>query len=199
MTVLSSETLLNFLDLVAGGASTADASMAVGYSPGSKSIYGYLKKSEDAGEFDARPDPLSPWSIEWNGKLDWLHIHYRQAVADGRGNRAVRLPPIRLEMEERIAAKRENRIAVVAPTMIEQRMPPESMIEIARARFTPPSPSPAPPRERPSYAFRSKPLDAVDVEPPSEGRFLMTADRPKTVAERRANTVEITDLGIRRW
>jgi hypothetical protein len=62
-------------------------------------------------------------------------------------------------------------------------------------------PPPPAPRPRPSYAYKSPAIEGVHGEngPPLEGRFSMTADRPKSKAERRAGTIELTDAGIRKW
>ena len=201
MTILCKDTLLNFLDLIGDGASVGEASSAVGAAPKSKIVFKWIADSEAAGEFGAIPDTASPWCLEWKGSLDWLHVHYEVARANGRANRAMRSPPIRQELEERLEARRANRVPAVAPSAAEEHVPPEVIVEHARARAAILDPSPPPPPPiRPSYAFRAAPaLDRANAEAPMEGRFTMAADRPKSKAERRAGTVEVTDLGIRRW
>ncbi len=204
MTVLSPQTLSNLLSLIESGESVSDASRGIGLAPGSKSVFGWLSDAEreQTDTFDVVPDPKSKWCIEWNGKLDWLHFHYAKARVDGRANRAMHSPPIRLELEERVAARLEHRIPIVEPSPIEQHLSPEALIERVRARAVVEPPPPAPPRARPSYAIkRAPPLETTNANgPPEEGRFSMCSDRPKSKNERRAGTVEfVPGEGIKQW
>ena len=107
MTILSPESLTAVLDLISSGASTVEATAAIGAAPKSKIVFSWLADSADAGEFDASPDPESPWAFEWNGKLDWFHLHYRDAQEQGRLTRSLRTTPMRAELEERLATKRQ--------------------------------------------------------------------------------------------
>lgn len=200
MTILSPQILENVLDLIGSGASVAETTAAIGAAPKSKIIFAWLKASEDAGEFGARPDATSPWCIA-RGELppEWFHILYRQAVADGRVTRSIRTPPIRRELEERVAAKRAGRAPAVEPSMVEQHASPKMIIE--HVTVAPVMLDPPPPKPRPSYAYRAPRIEGVHGEqgPPSEGRFSITADRPKSKAERRAGTTEFSDAGIKQW
>jgi hypothetical protein len=110
----------------------------------------------------------------------------------------MRTPPIRRELEERVAAKRHGRAAMVEPSMAERHAPPRMIVEhVTQAAVI----EPPPPRVRPAYAYKAPPLDGVQREsgPPQEGRFSMTADRPKSQRERQAGTIEFSDEGIRQW
>jgi hypothetical protein len=200
MTLLSKDTLSNFLDLIADGASTVEATAGIGAAPGSKIAFKWISDSEAAGEFGPPPAAASPWCVTWRDKLDWFHIHYETARANGRAVRAMRMPPIRRELEERWRAKCEGRPPLVEPSVIEQRLPPEMIIERTRIEPVALDP-PAPPKPRPSYALRrAPPLDTTNANgPPGEGRFLVAADRPKSHAQRRVGTVELTDEGVKQW
>lgn len=212
MTILNPQTLVNFLDLIADGAFVSEASAAIGCAPKSKTVFGWLKNSETAGEFDPPPDAASPWCVTWRDKPDWLHVHYRTAVADGRAVRAMRSPiradledrlaaranlpvrpssSLRADLEERLAAKREGRAIVQPPPVPRIAMPPTAL-------DAPPSPPPKVVRARPSYAFRAPALDTTNASgPPSEGRFSVVADRPKSKRELQSGLPEVTDLGVR--
>ncbi len=94
--------------------------------------------------------------------------------------------------------KRFGRAPAVEPSLTEQHAPPRLIVEHYTSAPVV-EPPPPPPRVRPSYAYRAPPLDDVHGELPSEGRFLVASDRPKSKAERRAGTIELTDDGIRQW
>ena len=199
--ILSPEALTNFIDLIADGVSVGEATIAIGGSPRSKIAFKWLADSEMAAEFDARPAVTEAWCIVRDGTPQWFHIAYREAVAAGRNARSIRRGPIRAELEQRLRAKR------IEPPKPPGYLPPRVQVfkpsdEPANS-FTPdlPAPPPPPPRPRPSYAYRAPPLDGVQREggPPQEGRFRMSGDRPKSLQERRAGTIEITDTGVRRW
>lgn len=201
MTILSPETLANVIELIEAGATVAETTTAVGGAPRSKIIFAWLKSSEAAAEFDARPDASSPWCITRGERLEFFHVLYREAVANGRATRSMRSPPIRRELEARVAAKRAGRVATVEPSMAEQQAPPKMIIEhVTVAPVIEPPPAPRP-RPRPAYAYKSPRIEGTHGEsgPPSEGRFTMAADRPKSKNERRAGTVEIVDGGIKQW
>lgn len=204
MTILSPQTLLHILDLKEAGATTVETTAAIGAAPKSKIIFTWLRASEAAAEFDPPPDPSSPWCLTWGDKLDFFHLHFLAAKEGGRITRSIRVPPIRrevverlaakravepspsplrAELEERLAAKRAGQVANVEPSITEQQLPPEKIIERFRVS-----------------AVKARPLDTVNANgPPEAGRFLMVADKPKTKEQRRAGTVEITDFGVRRW
>jgi hypothetical protein len=188
------------LDLIESGASVVETTAAIGAAPKSKIIFQWIKTSEDAGEFGARPDASSPWCITRGDRLEWFHVLYRQALADGRVTRSIRVPPIRRDLEARLAAKRAGQVATVEPSMVEQHAPPKMIIEHVTVAPVVEPPPPAP-RPRPSYAYRPPAIEGVHDEngPPLEGRFSMTADRPKSKAERRAGTIEFSDAGIKQW
>jgi hypothetical protein len=204
VTILSPQVLTNVLDLIEAGASVVETTAAIGAAPKSKVIFGWLKASEHAGEFGARPDASSPWCITWGERpLEFFHLLYREAVEDGRVTRTImRAPtPIRADLEARLAAKRAGRVANVEPSMVEQQAPPRVIVEhVTSAPVVEP-----PPRPRPSPAARD-PRQAPRIEgthgeygPPSEGRFSMTRDRIKSQRERLAGTIEFSDAGIKRW
>jgi hypothetical protein len=195
VTILCRETLLNVLDLIADGVTVVETTAAIGAAPGSKIIFAWIADSEAAGEFDPPPSPESKWCVDWRGSLDWFHWHYKTAQADGRVARTIRRTPIRAELENRLRTKRgeEPKPPGYSPPRVQVFKPSDEPANPVTRDL------PAPPPPRPSYAYKSRPLDASNVEPPQEGRFSVVADRPKTKGERRAGTVEITDLGIRRW
>jgi hypothetical protein len=197
MTILSADTLLDVLNLIADGASVVEATAAIGASPKSKIIFAWLADSADAGEFDASPDPESPWAFEWNGKLDWFHLHYRNAQEHGRELRSKRKTPLRAELEELLARKRrasENIPLASSPP------PPHHTpaLVVDHVKVDPVMiDKPTPPR--PSYAYRrAPPLDAVNTPagPPPEGRFTV-ATHSYSRAERQAGKPSITDEGIK--
>jgi hypothetical protein len=196
MTILSAETLTNALDLIEASATVVETTAALGCAPKSKIIFAWLKASEAAGEFDPPPSPESPWCITWRDKLEFFHLHYREAVANGRANRAVGSPPIRAELEERLAAKRAGRAAAVEPSMVEQQLPPRLIVEHVTAPavlLDPPAPPP-----RPSYAYKPPPIDGTHPEqgPPQEGRFVVATHR-YSKAERQAGKPQVTERGLR--
>lgn len=200
MTILSPQILETVIDLIESGANLTMTTAAIGAkSKNSKVIFGWIKKSEAAGEFDARPDPLSPWCI-MRGELppEWFHTLYHAAIANARATRAVRVPPIRAELQARLDARRAGRAANVAPSVAEQQAGPRLVIDHYTSAPVALNPPP-PPKPRPSNVTPR--IDGVhgDQGPPLEGRFSMSADRPKSKAERRAGTIEITDTGIRQW
>ena len=190
------------LDLIESGASAVETTAAIGASHKSKIIFVWLKASEDAGEFGARPDAASPWCIVWGERpLEFFHVLYKQAQATGRANRAAR-NPLRGDLEQRLFDREAARPA--AP----QQPPPRLIVEhftsapVIEPPDVPQSVEARPPLVSQSverHARQSKPLDAANVEPPSEGRFSMTADKPKSFAQRRAGTVELVDGGIKQW
>jgi hypothetical protein len=199
MTILCADTLLNLIDLIADGVTVTEASRAVGCSPKSKVVFKWLSDSESAGEFGARPDAASPWCIT-RGERDpeFFHILYREAVIAGRVARSIRRTPIRAELEAKLRAKR------MEPPKQPGYVPPR--VQVFKPSDEPTNPVtrdlPAPPPPRPSYAYKKAPaLDGVQREsgPPLDGRFSVVSDRPKSLQERRAGKVEITDLGVRRW
>jgi hypothetical protein len=199
MTILSPEVLSNVLDLIESGASVVETTAAIGAAPKSKIIFQWVSASRDAGEFGASPDASSPFCIvRGESPPEWFHILFEQAKADGRVTRSIRTPPIRRELEERVAAKRHGRAAMVEPSPTELHRPPRLIVE--HVTSSPVSIDPPAPKARPSYAYRAPPLDTVNANgPPSEGRFLVASDRPKSKAERRAGTIELTDAGIKQW
>jgi hypothetical protein len=214
MTMLCRETLVNVLDLIAEGATVVETTAAIGGAPKSKIIFAWLNDSEAASEFGSPPDPESKWCIEWGERpLDWFHILYRQAVADGRKARASRKVPIRADLEARLAVKRATVSNAPVYSDIPIRADLEERLAAKRASAAPsPPPNPnmvrvspqshptAPAPTVPSYAFKRAPrLDGEDRPqgPPQTGRFLMTADRPKSLQERQAGLPEITEQGIR--
>jgi hypothetical protein len=205
--ILSPEALTNFIDLISDGVSVSEATIAIGGSPRSKIAFKWLADSEMAADFDAPPAVSEPWCIVRDGTPQWFHLAYRQAVIDGRNARSIRRTPIRAELEQRLRTKRGEqpkppgylppRVMVGKPSD----EPPGPRMIVDHVTQAPVILDPPPPRPRPSYAYRAPPLDGVQREsgPPQEGRFVMTADRPKSQRERQAGTVEITDQGIRRW
>jgi len=198
--ILSPEALTNFIDLIADGASVSEASTAIGCSPKSKIAFLWLKSSEEAADFDAPPAESEPWCIVRDGTPQWFHLAYREAVTAGRVARSIRRTPIRAELTARLKAKRVGQTATVEPSLTEQHAPPRMVIERVTAAPVILDPPPPAPRPRPCYAYRAPPLDTVNANgPPQEGRFSMTADRPRSKAERRAGTIELTDAGIKQW
>jgi hypothetical protein len=196
--IRSAESLSLFIDLISDGVSVSEATTAIGGSPHSKIAFLWLKESEseEAANFEAPPDVSSSYCIMRDGTPRWLHHAYAEAVIAGRVARTIRRTPIRADLEAKLRAKR------MGPPKQPGYLPPR--VQVFKPSDEPANPVtrdlPAPPpRPRPSYAYKSRPLDASNTELPQEGRFLMTGDRPKTKGERRAGTVEITDLGIRRW
>jgi hypothetical protein len=188
---------VNFLDLIADGASTVEASSAIGCAPKSKIVFSWLNDSDAASEFGSVPDPSSPWCVMWNENLGWFHEHYRTAKEHGRETRALRVPPIRADLEEKLADLKTRRAAegkaintrtIMTPVMLPD--PP-----------APPQSHPSAPPPRPSYAFvRAPRLDGEDREqgPPQTGRFVM-ATKSYSLDERRGGKPEITETGIRYW
>jgi hypothetical protein len=106
MTILSADTLLNALDLIADGVTVVETTTAIGGAPKSKIIFTWLKDSEAAGDFESPPDAASPYCVTWRENLNWFHAHYRDAVIDGKEIRRVRRSPLRAELETRLALKR---------------------------------------------------------------------------------------------
>ncbi len=198
MTILSADTLLNVLDLIADGATVVETTAAIGGAPKSKIIFAWLADSEAAGEFDPPPDPESKWCITWRDKLEWFHIAYKTAQADGREARSARKNPLRADLEERLAAKRAQPSKFSSPSENAAPPPPRMVVDHVRQEpvITPP---PAPP-PRPAYAYRAPPIDGTQGlnGPPSEGRFTMATQR-YSKEERRAGTIELTDQGIKQW
>lgn len=195
MTLLCAESLLNVLDLIADGATVVEATTAIGGAPKSKIIFAWLANSEAAGEFDPPPDPESTWCITWRDKLEWFHLHYRTAAADGKEVRKARRSPLRAELEARLAAKRvqpKPAAAVVTRETIPVHAPDPPEV------YPPTYDASGYVAPRPSYAYRSKPLDAVNTSngPPDEGRFTVATQR-YSLAERRAGKPEVTDAGIK--
>jgi hypothetical protein len=196
MTILSADTLLNVLDLIADGATVVETTTAIGGAPKSKIIFAWLADSEAAGEFDPPPDPESKWCITWRDKLEWFHLHYRTAVTDGREIRKVRKSPIRADLEARLAAKRST---MPSPENTSPLTPTPHARMAPTVYDVPAPPPPAPPR--PAYAYRrAPPLDTVNTRngPPSEGRFTMATQR-YSKEQRRAGTIELTETGIKQW
>ena len=196
MTILSADTLLNVLDLIADGATVVETTTAIGGAPKSKIIFAWLADSEAAGEFDPPPDPDSQWCLEWSGSLDWFHVHYRTAVADGKNMRAIRKSPIRADLEARLAAKRAS--AKPAPKE-NTPQPPRMVVDHVRQPPVIETQPPAPP-PRPAYAYRrAPPIDGTQGlnGPPLEGRFSVAAYRPKSKRERQSGLPEVTEQGIR--
>jgi hypothetical protein len=213
MTILSTESLINFLDLIADGASVVEATTAIGGAPKSKIAFAWIADSEAASEFGSPPDPASKWTLEWNGSVDWFDMHYRTAREDGRVVRTIRKSPIRADLEKRLAVKRatvsnapvysdipiradlEERLAAkragAAPVMVAPPPPPNP--NVVRV---PPNPIP-----RPSYAFkRAAPIDGAQGEfgPPTLGRFTVATKR-YSQAERLAGTVSVSDEGLKQY
>jgi hypothetical protein len=219
MTLLSHETLIGFLDLIAEeGATVAEASAAIGASEKSKIVYKWIADSEAAGEFGARPDPNSPYCVEWNGRpLEWLHVLFAEAVAAGKIARKDHRSALRADLESKLSARRKVTATVdkIAPPRIEIFRPdapsnsirettpddpaqhePRVTVDVARRECIPVA---TPASDRPSYAYRAKPLDASNGgEPPAEGRFSV-ARHVVSQAERRAGTVSFDDTGIKHW
>lgn len=203
MTILCADSLVNVLDLIADGATVAEATTAIGGAPKSKIIFAWLADSQAAGEFDPPPDPESKWCITWRDKIEWFHIAYREAVADGREIRKVRRSPLRAELEARLAAKRvQPKPAVVSrepwPPVYDATgyVKPAPVYDHVRQEPINLDP-PAPPR--PSYAYRRPPpLDAVNTRqgPPEEGRFSISR-HVVSRAERKAGKPEVTEQGIK--
>jgi hypothetical protein len=200
MTILSPEVLSNVLDLIESGASVVETTAAIGAAPKSKIIFQWVSASRDAGEFGASPDASSPFCIvRGESPPEWFHILFDQAKADGRVTRSIRTPPIRRDLEARLAAKRAGTVATVEPSPTELHRPPRLIVE--HVTSAPVSIDPPAPKPRPSYAYKAPRIEGTHGEygPPSEGRFSMTADRPKSKAERRAGTIEFSDAGIKQW
>jgi hypothetical protein len=196
MTLLCAESLVNVLDLIADGASVVETTAAIGASPKSKIIFTLLADSADAGEFDARPDPESKWCVTWHDKPEWFHLHYRDAQEQGRELRSKRKTPLRTELEELLARKRQasENIALATPPAPPHYTPP---LVVDHVKVDPVMvDKPASPR--PSYAYRRPPpLDTVNGNgPPEEGRFTV-ATHSYSRAERQAGKPSITDEGIK--
>jgi hypothetical protein len=202
VTILCAETLVNFLDLIAEGASTVEASSAIGCAPKSKIVFSWLNDSEAASEFGSPPDESSPWCVMWNEKLDWLHFHYRTAKEHGRETRALRVPPIRADLEEKLADLKTRRAAEGKSISRTSENRPARIPMVPVMLPDPPAPPasyPSAPPPRPSYAFvRAPRLDGEDREfgPPPAGRFTM-ATKSYSQEERQAGLPEITETGIR--
>lgn len=198
MTILSKQALVDLLDLIADGATVQGASAAIGCAPKSKSVFGWLADSEAAGEFGAKPDPDSVFTLTWGEREpEWFHLLYIQAVADGKAARASRKSPLQQELEARLAAKRAEQHKPSPPPHIQVFRADDEPAQprVVQAPIAPPPP-PAP-KPRPAYAYQSRPLDrsGYTEQPPSEGRFSV-ARHVTSAAERLAGTVEITDSGI---
>jgi len=200
MTIRTPESLSLFIDLISDGVSVSEATTAIGGSPKSKIVFLWLKESEQASDFETPPAVSEPWCIVRDGIPQWFHVAYREAVAAGRVARSIRRTPIRAELTARLKAKRAGQVATVEPSLTEQHAPPRMVIDhyVSAPVVEPPPPAPRP---RPSYAYRAPRIEGVHGEngPPQEGRFSMTADRPKSKAERRAGTIEFSDAGIKQW
>jgi len=193
VTILCAESLVDALDLIADGATVVEATTAIGGASKSKIIFAWLKDSEAAGDFESPPDAASPWCITWRENLNWFHLHYAEAVIDGKEIRRVRRTPMRAELENRLAAKRaQPKPAAIAAARVHAPDPPEV--------YPPTYDAGGYVAPRPSYAYRSKPLDAVNTSngPPEEGRFTVATHR-YSKAERQAGTAAITDDGVRRY
>ena len=194
--IRSPESLALFIDLIADGVSVSEATTAIGGSPHSKIAFLWIKESEseEATNFDAAPAVSDPYCVMRDGTPRWLHHAYAEAVIAGRVARSIRRTPIRADLEVKLRAKR------IEPPKQPGYVPPRVMVGK-------PSDEPADPVTRdlpppPSYAYKKAPaLDGVQREggPPQEGRFSMVADRPKSKAQRRAGTVELTDEGVKQW
>jgi hypothetical protein len=189
MTILSADTLLNVLDLIADGASVVETTAAIGGSPKSKIIFKWIKDSEAAAdEFEGEA-----WLVTWREARDFFHNHYRNAVIDGKEIRAHRRTPLRAELEQRLAAKRAP---APAPSLTEIKPPVYDRVVQAPIDLDPPT-KPA----RPAYAYRRPPRINVEDKPqgpPEEGRFSVSR-HVVSRAEARAGTIELTDQGIRKW
>lgn len=198
MTILSPQTLLNVLDLVAEGATLVETTTAIGGAPKSKIIFSWLNDSADAGEFDATPSPESPWCVMWRDRLEWFHIAYQQAALSGKEARAARKSPMRAELEQLLEAKRRATPpkSQNTPPVFNQAgivLDPPPLVSREPAQSSAPAPC-----TRPAYAYR-KPLDTVNGQgPPMEGRFTVST-HSYSLAERRGGTVSVTDDGIKRW
>jgi len=199
MTILSPDTLVNVLDLIADGCTVAEATTAIGGASKSKIIFAWLADSETAGEFDPPPDPESKWCITWRDKLEWFHLHYRDAMIDGKEIRRVRRSPLRAKLETRLALKRAAPPPRPAAPVVSREptpaLPPDAYDQHG---YVAEGDRPAP-RPRPSYAYRrAPPLDAVNNQngPPTEGRFSVSR-HVVSRAERRAGKPEVTDQGIK--
>jgi hypothetical protein len=195
--ILSLEALTNFIDLISDGVSVSEASVAIGAAPHSKIAFKWISDSAAAMGDDPRPDPLSPWCIVRDETPQWFHEAYKQAVIAGRVARSIRRTPVRADLEARLRAKKleqPKQPGYVPPRVMIGKPSDEPTDPVARDL-------PPPPKPRPSYALRAKPLDGAQrgEGPPQEGRFLMVADKPKSLQERRAGKPEITELGVRRW
>ena len=200
MTILSPDVLRNVIELAEAGASTVEITAAIGCAPKSKIIFQWVAASRDLGAFDARPDAASPWCIMHGDKLEWFHVLFEEAKAGGRfarSTRSTRSTPIRRELEERVAARRDGRVPMVEPSMVEQHATPKMIIE--HVTQAPVMLDPPPPKPRPSAA-RAPSIEGVhsDTGPPLEGRFTMQTQTISR-ATRRAGTVEITEGGIKQW
>jgi len=222
MTILSPQTLLNFIDLVADGISISEATIAIGGSPKSKIVFVWLKASEEAAAFETPAAVTEPWCVTRDGTPQWFHIAYREAVASKRAaprpkraakpsamradletrltdrRAGITTPPdpsaMRADLETRLAAKRAGQPPAVEPSMAEQQLPPRMIVD--HVRQEPVSLDPPPPKVRPSYAYRSKPLDAANTEPPAEGRFVMQTQH-YTKRQLQSGKPEITELGVK--
>ena len=179
--IRSPESLALFIDLIADGVSVSEATTAIGGSPHSKIAFLWIKESEseEATNFDAAPAVSDPYCVMRDGTPRWLHHAYA--------------------LEVKLRAKR------IEPPKQPGYVPPRVMV--GKPSDEPADPvtrdlPPPPPPARPSYAYKKAPaLDGVQREggPPQEGRFSMVADRPKSKAQRRAGTVELTDEGVKQW
>lgn len=205
MTILSRETLIDFLDLIADGATVAGASTAIGCAVGSKSAYGWLTACEEAaGELgEILPSADSPWCVEWEGRdLEFFHVRYREALELGKAARASRMSPLRAELQAQLERRRAEpprkpslppRIEVFRADD-EPPLPRVTVDHVVQAPIAPPTPAPKP---RPSYAYTSRPLDksGYTEPPPSEGRFSISRHVVRQ-AEREAGTVSFNGSGI---
>ncbi len=202
MTIRTPESLSLFIDLVSDGVSLNEASIAIGAAPGSKIAFLWLQESRraEAYNFEAPPAESEPYCVVQNETPQWFHAAYRDAVIAGRVARSIRRTPLRSDLQAKLHAKRTE------PPKSAGYLPPRVMV--GKPSDEPANPvtrdlpaPPPPPRARPSYAYKSRPIDGIHGEqgPPLDGRFRMSGDRPKSLQERRAGTVEITDTGVRRW
>jgi hypothetical protein len=187
---------LNVLDLIADGCTVVEATAAIGGAPKSKIIFAWLKDSEEAGEFDPPPSESDPWCIVWRDKLEFFHLHYRDAVIDGKEIRKHRRSPLRAELEQRLAAKRAP-----APAQLREPVGIDPAMKVDHVAQAPVVILDTPKPERPAYAYRRPPRINVEDKPqgpPEEGRFSVSR-HVVSRTEARAGTIELTDQGIRKW
>ena len=195
MTILSPETLVDFLDLIAAGHSVNEATVGIGAMPKSKIVYKWMADSEKAAdEFEGEA-----WLVTWRDKEEFFHVHYADAVMAGIEIRANRRTPLREDLEaqlEAIRAKKPKRDPQAGHREVETIPVVYDRVVQAPINLDPAAPKP----DRPAYAYRRPPpLDAVNnPHGPPEGGFRV-ARHVVSRAEARAGTVEITDRGVRKW